>query len=216
MRLVDGEPEAGPWRDVATAELAALLAPAYLPRGRPWVVAVDGRSGSGKTTLAEAVLPHLRTPALLHTDDLSWHEPMFGWRPLLSDALTQLRGTGRLHLVPPAWPAHRRAGSIDVDPGRATVVLEGVGASWCPDLVDAVVWVQSDGDEAERRGIARDLVLAQPGTAPEDTVAFWHEWVGHERRHVAAERPWRHADLVVCGSAATAPGRWRVADGPLA
>ena len=55
------------------------------------------------------------------------------------------------------------------------MIIEGAGAARreLMDLVDAVVWVQSDMAEAERRGIERD-----GGDAA--TVSFWHLWMAEE------------------------------------
>jgi hypothetical protein len=83
-------------------------------------------------------------------------------------------------------------------------------------LVDAVVWVQADGAEAERRGIERDVAGGANGDR-EQSIAFWHEWMGEELPFLARERPWERADVVVCGtpSAPHAAGDVVVADGPL-
>jgi hypothetical protein len=85
LTLPAGEPEAGPWRSVpAAALLELILTVTGDPSGRPRVVAVDGRGASGKSTLAARL--HALTPssALVHTDDLAWHEPLFEWGHLLA------------------------------------------------------------------------------------------------------------------------------------
>lgn len=81
------------------------------------------------------------------------------------------------------------------------VVIEGVGASQreFEHFVDASIWVQSDFQEAERRGIARDMAQGVNGDR-EQTIAFWHEWMAHEVRFLAEQRPWERACLVVAGS----------------
>ena len=79
MSLPAGEPAAGSWQAVRTSELRQLVAAATrVPGGRPRVLAVDGRGGSGKSTLAERLRREATRSALLHTDDLAWHEPLFG------------------------------------------------------------------------------------------------------------------------------------------
>lgn len=213
MQLQPEEPAAGPWRLGTTRELAARLrAVAGDHVGRPAVVAIDGRGGSGKSTLAHAVAGCFARAAVLGTDDIAWNEPFFEWGPLLRKALEELHGTGALHFTPPAWPAHERAGSLTVEAGRQLVVVEGVGAAQqcVADLLDAVVWVQSDDGLAEQRGIERDITLGVNGDEVE-TVAFWHEWMGHERPFQAQQRPWERADLVVAGTPVS-----ELADGELA
>ena len=87
-------------------------------------------------------------------------------------------------------------------PGTTDVVLvEGVGANQreFADLIDFTIWTQSDQAEAERRGIARDIASGVNGDA-EQSAAFWHEWMAHETRFLAEERPWERADLIVAGT----------------
>jgi hypothetical protein len=63
--------------------------------------------------------------------------------------------------------------------------------------LDAAVWVQSDADQAQRRGIERDITL---GRSRAEAVAFWDEWMSQELPFLAAEHPWERAGLVVCGT----------------
>ena len=80
-------------------------------------------------------------------------------------------------------------------------MVEGVGAAArrLSGLLDAVVWVQSDPAEAERRGIARDVATGVNGDE-EQTVAFWHEWAAQELSFLAEERPWERACAIVLGT----------------
>ena len=59
------------------------------------------------------------------------------------------------------------------------LVLEGVGAGRASlaTHADAVVWVQSDRDEARERGLRRDVEL---GRTPEEAERFWDEWMSAE------------------------------------
>ena len=63
--------------------------------------------------------------------------------------------------------------------------------------LDASVWVRSDGPEAYRRGIERDVVL---GRERAEAVAFWDEWMAREGPFLAADRPWERADVVLCST----------------
>jgi hypothetical protein len=203
MTLLEGEPAAGPWRALDTAELVNhVLQVAGQPLGRPQIVAVDGRGASGKSTLAAELKRAVARSAVVHTDDLAWHEPFFAWGHLLRDEIlvTLHRGEG-VRFQPPAWGLHGREGVIEVAAEADLVVIEGVGASQreFEHFVDASIWVQSDFQEAERRGIARDMAEGVNGDR-EQTIAFWHEWMAHEVRFLAEQRPWERACLVVAGS----------------
>ena len=88
MTLLEGEPAAGPWRALDTAELVNhVLQVAGQPLGRPQIVAVDGRGASGKSTLAAELKRAVARSAVVHTDDLAWHEPFFAWGHLLRDEI---------------------------------------------------------------------------------------------------------------------------------
>jgi len=96
---------------------------------------------------------------------------------------------------PPAWHEHNRAGAIEVPPGADLVIIEGAGAAReeLMPLIDAVIWVQADMVEAERRGIARDgSDLA--------ATAFWHLWMAEELPFMARQHPWTRADIIVVGT----------------
>jgi hypothetical protein len=70
-------------------------------------------------------------------------------------------------------------------------------------LIDALVWVQSDESEAERRRLARDLNpdaldmanKALGGSAPDHAG-----WMAEEVPFNAAQRTWERADVIVCGT----------------
>ena len=185
MELPDGEPDCGPWRAVAVAEL-------YTALGRPRVLAVDGRSGSGKSTLVDRLVATVPGVAVVHTDDVAWHHDFFDWADLLVDGVLVPWRAGRdVAYRPPPWDARGRPGAITVPSGAPLLVVEGVGAgrrAFAPYL-DALVWVQTDRAVAIRRGLERDG----------GDVAFWDEWEARERPFLAADRPWARADLVVNG-----------------
>ncbi len=185
VELPDGEPDCGPWRTVAVADLYAAL-------GRPRVLAVDGRSGSGKSTLVARLVATVPGAAVVHTDDVAWHHDFFEWAELLAaGVLAPWRAGHDVSYRPPAWVARGRAGAITVPSGAALLVVEGVGAGRraLGPFVDALVWVQTDRAVATRRGLHRDG----------GDVAFWDEWEARERPFLAADRPWERADLVVSG-----------------
>ena len=200
--LPAGEPAAGPWRRAPLTELLDLvLDRAGRPVGRPAIVAIDGRGASGKSTLAGRLHRRVPASAVIGTDDLAWHEPLFGWGRLLGAALRPLREGRALDLRPPAWEAQGRAGALVVPAGFGLVLVEGTGASWREraGLVDATVWVQADFAEAERRGLARDVASGVNGDAGA-AAAFWHDWMAAELRFLERQRPWERACVVVNGT----------------
>lgn len=192
-----GEPVAGPWECVPVAAVAdTLLAGAGSHSGRPVILAVDGRSGSGKSTFADALSRAIAGAVVVHTDDVAWWESYFGWDHLMAAGILRpVRAGSSVRFRPPAWDARAREGSIDVPSGTPAVIVEGVGASRLSlhHLVDASAWVQSDHDEARRRGIDRD-------GGDQHAVDFWDDWMAEEEPFLAADRPWDRAAVVVCGT----------------
>jgi uridine kinase len=219
MSLPAGEPAAGSWQAVRTSELMQLVAAATrVPDGRPRVLAVDGRGGSGKSTLAERLRRVAARSALLHTDDLAWHEPLFGWGHLLARVLEPLSRGEPVRFRPPAWARHGREGAIEVPVGLDLVIVEGTGASQreVASLVDAAIWVQADFAEAERRGIERDVAEGVNG-GRQQAIAFWRDWMAAELRFLDEQRPWERADAILAGTPTIPLGadEWAVASPPL-
>jgi hypothetical protein len=79
--------------------------------------------------------------------------------------------------------------------GLDLVIVEGVGASRTEVMpwTDRALWVQSDLEKAERRGIARD-----GGT--EGARDFWREWRVQEFDFLQRQRPWERATVIVNGT----------------
>ena len=166
------------------------------PGGRPWVLAVDGRSGSGKTSLADRIQGVVKASAVVHTDDIAWSQAMFDWADLLAGGVLEpIRRGEPVSYQPPAWSERQRAGAIEVPQGRELVIIEGAGSARreLMHLIDAVVWVQSDLAEAERRGIERD-------GGDQAAISFWHLWMAEELPFMADQRPWIRADVIVAGT----------------
>ena len=203
IRLGPGEPPAGPWRVAPLSELVDLvLGAAGSPTGGPRIVAVDGRSAGGKTTLAERLHGAVPSSAVVHTDDVAWHHAMFDWaEPMASGVLEPLRRGAPVSFRPPGWDAGGRPGRLEVPGGLDLVVVEGVGSGRreLGHLVDALLWLQSDVVEAERRGLARDVASGVNGDL-EQATAFWHHWMAEELPFLADQRPWERAAVVVAGT----------------
>lgn len=214
--LPEGEPQAGPWRSMSLVDLLERL---LRPVGeRPFILAIDGRGAAGKSTLARDLAAAHGKAGIVHTDDIAWHEPHFGWGDLLLEqVLLPLHRGEAVSYRPAAWEQRGRAGCIEVPEGAALVIIEGTGASHREhaDLIDATIWVQSDFGEAERRGIERDVVEGVNGDRTA-TTEFWHEWMSHELVFFRDQRPWERAALVVTGTPPLelGPGEVAVADPP--
>lgn len=201
MGLEPAEPGVEQWQLVP---IEVLLDTIEARRGReaPVIVAIDGRSASGKSTLAGRLADRLPEAVVVHTDDLAWNEPLFQWQHLLRDGILRpARAGGGVTYTPPAWRERGRPGAIDVPATTRILLIEGVGAGHAgtSGLADLVIWVQSDRNQAERRGLERDLASGVNGDA-EATRAFWNLWDEAECRYLADDRPWERADLVVAGT----------------
>jgi hypothetical protein len=199
--VAPGEPEAGPWRAERLAVVAATVMSSGYGKGadrRPVVLAVDGRSSSGRTTLAARLQDVVAGSAVVHTDDIAWWHSRFGWADLLiGGILTPARSGRPVSYRPPRWDERQRPGAIEVPADCPLLIIEGVGAARRESarLTDAAIWVQADERETERRNLAR---VGQPGGSP--TVRRMRDWMAEELPFLAGQRPWEHADLIVCGT----------------
>lgn len=201
MHLHSEEPQASSWEALDEVELTARVR-ALLPAEKPALVLIDGRSGSGKSTVAER-LSRLLGTALVHSDDIPWHHDPIHWADILVDGvIAPWRRGEAIHFRPPGWVAQDRPGAVEVPP-NPVLIVEGVGAgrSVLAAGAELVVWVQSDRDEAFRRGIARDVEL---GRTREQAEEFWDEWMRAEEPFLADDQPWTRASLVVNGTPSAA------------
>jgi hypothetical protein len=209
LQLAPEEPEAGPWR----AELLSTVIEAITRRGpgsaiygRPVVLALDGRSNAGKTTLAARICRAVPGSAVVHTDYIAWEHSRFGWADLLIAGVLEPARQGRaVSYRPPRWAEHGREGSIQVPADCPLLIIEGDGAGRqeVTNLIDALIWVQSDQREARQRSLARagkpdptDLANMAAHGSPFDEGG----WMAEEIPFNAAQRTWERADVIVCGT----------------
>ncbi|HEY5396371.1 MAG TPA: hypothetical protein VIL16_13330 [Trebonia sp.] len=201
LQLPREEPEAGPWRpESLRTVIKALTYPGLgsAVRGRPFILAIDGRSNGGKTTLAARIAEAVPGSAVVHTDDIAWAHSRFGWSDLLIEGiLVPARQGGPVSYRPPRWAEHGREGSIEIAAECPLLVIEGDGAGRreVADLIDALIWVQSDERGAERRALTR---IGTPNGNP--TLQAHREWMAEETPFNADQRTWERADVIVSGT----------------
>jgi uridine kinase len=133
---------------------------------------------------------------VLHTDDLAWYHGVLSWDALLiNDVMPVLRSRRPLNYRPPAWIARGRDGAIAIDGDRDFVIIEGVGAGQASvrSQLDVIIWVETPQSVRD----SRDAVRVAAG---EISAASYAGWMAEENAYMAAEQPWRHADLIVDGS----------------
>ncbi len=108
------EPPVDSWRVQSLSSFArALTDAAGATPQRPQVVAIDGRGGSGKTTLAERIHATIPGSAVVHTDDVAWHDSFFDWvDPLVRGVLEPIHQNQAVNYQPTPWRERSRPGAI--------------------------------------------------------------------------------------------------------
>ena len=149
------DPDTG-WTTVSARNLLEYLI-AHRPNDSPSVIGIDGRSRSGKSTLADVIAQSIERVAVVHTDDIAWHQSFFGWSEILIDGVLRplRRHGGPVSFTPQPWMER-------VDPGRSRYPQTRVSYSskaLAPPAqsygrwLDATIWVQTDADVALDRTI---------------------------------------------------------------
>ncbi|GAA3953483.1 uridine kinase family protein [Actinoplanes auranticolor] len=165
------------------------------PAGRPPVLAVDGRGSAGKSTFARRLAEMWDGAAVVHTDDIAWRHSVLDWTTLLGEGvLAPVRAGEAVSYRPPQWDVAGRPGAVEVPAGCTLLIVEGVGAGRreLAPLLDAVVWVEAEQHDVDRRNAER---VAAGEMTPEDFAA----WMAEENPFVEAERTWERAAFVIAG-----------------
>jgi len=183
------------------AELEARAAP-----GRVVLVGIDGRGGSGKSTLARTIAQGLRESAVVEFDDfyrpsatrLPPGDPDIGgdfeWRRLRDQVLLPLSRGEAARYQRYDWGTDSMAEWHTV-PARGVVVVDGNYATReeLRALYHFRIWVDAPHDVRLARGLERG--------GPNTRERWLDEWMPEEERYLAAQEPWRFADLIVDGAA---------------
>ena len=134
--------------------------------------------------------------AVVHTDDLAWHHGVLSWDAMLRDeVLAPVRAGRAVRFRPPAWEQRGRPGAVEVPAGLTHLLVEGVGVGRASlhAAFDVRLWVETPRAVRDQRDEVR---LA----AGEMSAADYASWMAEEDAHLAADRPWLRADVVVDGA----------------
>lgn len=172
---------------------------------RAVLVGIDGRGGAGKSTFARALVACLRDATVVEFDDfyrpsatrLAPGDPDIGgnfeWRRLRDQVLLPLSRGEEARYQRYDWGADSMAEWRSVS-ARGVVVVDGNYSTReeLRGLYDFRIWVEAPHAVRLARGLERD---------GESARGRWlDEWMPEEERYLAAQEPWRFADLVVDGS----------------
>jgi len=182
--------------------LAARIRQATGADGRA-LIAIDGRSLAGKTQLATDLLPHLGPEAGILAVD-SYFEPLNDpattpvaerlWRlrlDALKAALETLKAGKPVRHTPYDWDRDRFHPETAIRPG--IVLVEGLGAlrAELRPFYDFAIWIEG------RHATRLDRIVARDGDRYLD---LWvGQWLPLEEAYMAAEKPWKAADVYVAG-----------------
>ncbi|MBT2586819.1 aminodeoxychorismate synthase component I [Arthrobacter sp. ISL-95] len=160
----------------------------------PVIIAVDGRSGAGKTTLAVELAARLRQHhkvSLFHLEDIypGWNGLMPGIERYIGTVLKPLSEGMAAEWTSWDWDKHYDGG-LNVTLPAEIVIVEGVGAAAdaARSMLDAVVWVESPGDDRRRRALTRDGSTYEP---------YWDSWAAQEDEWLSTDQVVAAADVRV-------------------
>jgi Uridine kinase len=169
------------------------------------LVGIDGRGGSGKSTLARSLAQLVESSVVIEFDDfyrpsatrLALGDPDIGgnfeWRRLRDQVLIPRSQNKEARYQRYDWDADSMAEWHAV-PAQGVVIVEGNYSTRAElrDFYDFRIWVQAPDEVRLARGVER---------GGENTRDRWlNEYMPEEERYLAAQEPWRFADLVIDGT----------------
>jgi uridine kinase len=168
------------------------------------LVGIDGRGGSGKSTLVRSLGRLIEGSVVIEFDDfyrpsatrLASGDPDIGgnfeWRRLRDQVLVPLSQGNEAQYQRYDWETDSMAEWHAVQ-AQGIVLIEGNYSTRdeLRDYYDFRIWVQAPEEVRLARGVER---------GGENTRDRWlNEWMPEEERYLAAQEPWRYADLVIDG-----------------
>lgn len=177
------------------------IARAILARSARPLVLVDGVAGSGKTTLART-LAAVMGAGLVHTDDVAWWLDVLAWdQEMIAGVLDPWRAGRTVRYRPSGWVSKNRAGHVFAD-GQAPLVVEGMSVirDTLRPLAGFLIWVETDGQIAHQRVIARDLANGENGGTVQSVTDMTNGWNALVIPFMRKQAAWKHADLIVDGT----------------
>lgn len=167
------------------------LLPEPGPRGRPFVLGVDGRSGAGKTELAGAVVDRVPGARVLSLEDAyrGWGGLREGLVAIADGVLHPLRDGRAGSFRRYDWHAGAPAETVTVEPPEVLVV-EGCGAGsvLLALYLDALVWLDAPEAERHQRAMTRDN---------DSWIDQWSTWALQEDALLAERDARAAADVVI-------------------
>jgi uridine kinase len=178
----------------------------HVPR---FIIAIDGRGGAGKSSLARAIVSSL--PGAAHFEYDWFHLPQaeiigperYDYSRLEREVLAPFKA-GQRDFEVARYNWGYLAGKPDgfgSEPARFlgvdVIVLEGCRVLH-PALLqsfDLTIWLDTDADEALKRGMRRDI--EEYGLDPERVKEAWTEWSRWEREALMLEDRRSLAHIIV-------------------
>jgi uridine kinase len=180
-------------------------------KGSRVVAAIDGRGGAGKSSLARSLVAVI--PRSAHIEHDWFHLPKdqvangrrFDHERLVSEVIFPFRsGSSAISFFRYNWgylaglPDGFHETPITIQDAEILVIegCETLHSSLVGHL-DLRIWLDTEPDEAMKRGIRRDI--EEYKLEPDKVLAAWKEWSAWETRSLASDDRRERADVILQG-----------------